>query len=164
MNKNLHSFYYEELRTEKGNFFEVASTHLGDERLSNVAIAGILADMGYRIKLLHNNLRDINEFEQWMPLDVKFPKHPDAIVDGMTFEFKTNSTGRLETFKSEVSRAFLQAPNVLIRFDYVQDLRIAIKGEVLARMSYLKRKGNYREFEIWVLRKSILEKYNSKEY
>jgi len=155
---------YEQFKTKKDNTYHVANTHVGDERKPNIAIAEMLSDKGHDVKLLHNNITDRSFFEKVMPQNALFPKHPDATIDGNTFEFKTNGSGRTETLKSEIFKAFKQAPNVLVRFDYSEDVERYVKGEVLARKKYLTSKNINEDFEVWVLQKGEIKIFKSIDY
>lgn len=151
------SLYYETARNAKGNLIEVANTHVGDERTKNMAIAFFLADKGYWVRLLHNNITDKVVFDKIMPRGSKYPKHADALVNNDVFEFKTNVSGTIKSLKNDIKAGGRQASKIIVRFDTEEhsnkSILKGITGEMLA-FKHIK--------SVWILKNSNLLKFERK--
>lgn len=151
------SLYYETVKTAKGNLIEVANTHVGDELIKNIAIAFFLADKGYWVRLLHNNITDKVVFDKIMPKGSKYPKHADALVNNDVFEFKTNVSGTIKSLKNDIKAAGRQASKIIVRFDTEEhsnkSILKGITGEMLA-FKHIK--------SVWILKNNTLLKFERK--
>lgn len=142
--------------TVKGNEFYIHSTHIGAELMKNIPIAAFLVDKyGGKLFLLPNNITNKITYKKLMPLGVKIGKHPDCFWENEIWEFKTNTTGRKETIKQEIKDGHKQSDNLIIRFDFENDvsnkvLYRIIKGQILATKTLNK---------VWVWKNGKLIKF-----
>ena len=83
--------------------------HTGPELKDNEWIARFLADNGETIKLL--------------PVSSEpGVKNPDAEIDGLIWEFKTNHTGTSNSIHNGIKRASHQADNVLLHITCIMNI------------------------------------------
>lgn len=120
---------------------EIHPNHNKHEKKDNLVIANILADYSHNIKLL--------------PI-VEGRKNPDALVDGVEYEFKTNRTPTKSAIDNEIRDAKNQANNIVINVSDIAkgELKQAIKSRV-------KRAENIEN--IWLIYKGNLLKFSRTE-
>lgn len=137
-------------RNQGGNV-EVHKQHKGLERSNNLKSSVVLADYGNKVKLL--------------PVDNSRKGNPDATVNGVVFEFKTNLNGNKTTLDKSILKARKQANNILIRFEPSATITPVEIEDVLFGAFNRKDKGRMIKNlkEVWIIYESRLTKLSAKE-
>ena len=116
-----------------------------NELKENSSIAKLVADFGHKVKLLGvDNAPGV--------------KNPDALIDGVPFEFKTNHKASVSAIDNELRRAKDQADHILLNIKSkisIEDLSNAISG----RMSRSKKVES-----VWVIYNDKLIKLKRVEF
>lgn len=87
--------------TEKGGLVIKTYANSPKEEALNRAAVDILADEGYKVKLVQAS-------------DITSVKSADAVIDGEYWEIKTNKTNTFNAVDRAVRAAGLQAPNLIL--------------------------------------------------
>lgn len=137
--------------TPNGNEYDVHSTHTGQGLLKNIPFAEFIIDkLKLKVTLLPDNTKNIETWKLLMPEGTKLGKHPDALINGEIWEFKTVESDSINALKRNISDAYKQADNIFICFNHQlsnKKLYRYIKGEILATKNMQK---------VWVLKNGKL--------
>ncbi len=136
---NSNQYYYtKEYEGKNGGLLEV-SNH-ADKTPNNIVIGKILADKGYKVKLLpeiHPNNKTLRK--ELLP-GVFENKNPDAMINDEIFEFKSLTSNSYNALSKAIKKAGHQANNIVVNYNNIDESIIirALRGRLLINKSIKK--------------------------